>query len=214
MQIVGVLGSGIVGQTLAKGLAALGYQVLIGTRDSQKLTDFKKEAGESVTVGSFDQVASQAELIFVCTQWAGTENALKLAGHQNFKDKVVVDVTNPLVFEAEGQPPQLAMGYPESAGAMLQKWLPQSKVVKAFNIVTAHYMTNARLKEGTPDLLIAGNDAQAKQQVTELAQKWGWQIIDLGDIRQAYLLEALAMIWIRYGFLNNHWSHAFKLLKQ
>ena len=108
----------------------------------------------------------------------------------------------------------MALGYPDSAGETVQKWLHNAKVVKAFNTVTAAYMTNAKLEEGIPDLFICGNDAGAKKTVTEIANQWGWRVTDIGDIKQSYLLEALAMLWIRYGFLNNHWTHAFKLLRK
>ena len=87
-------------------------------------------------------------------------------------------------------------------------------MVKAFNIVTAAYMTNPKLTEGIPDMFICGNDKSAKEKVEEIAKKWGWPITDLGGIEQAYLLEALALMWIRYGFLHNHWTHAFKLLRK
>ena len=50
--------------------------------------------------------------------------------------------------------------------------------------------------------------------VSQIASQWGWTVNDLGNIEQSYLLEALAMIWIMYGFRNNHWTHAFKLLKK
>ena len=210
---IGILGSGAVGQSLGNGFLKLGYEVKIGTRDPSKLKDWLKNAGKKASVGSFNEPASYGNIIVLCTKWTGTENAINLAGKENFKDKIAIDVTNPLLFEEEGKAPKLALAYPKSAGVIVQKLLPKAKVVKAFNIVTAAYMCNPKLKEGIPDMFIAGND-EAKKIVTEIASKWGWAVTDLGDIRQSYLLEALAMIWITYGFLNNHWTHAFKLLKE
>lgn len=62
-------------------------------------------------------------------------------------------------------------------------------------------------------MLIAGNDAAAKTQTTEILKSFGWRsAIDMGDISKAYLLEALAMTWIDYGFIRNHWTHGFSLL--
>lgn len=212
---IGVLGSGIVGQTLASGFLKLGNEVLVGTRDTEKLKEWQAKAGKGASIGSFGEAAGFGEVIILATQWQGTENALKMANKKNFSDKIVIDVTNPLKVENEGEPPQLAVAYPQSAGSLVQKWIPDAKVVKAFNMVPAHYMTNPKLQEGTPDLFIAGNDIEAKNKVKEIAGAFGWKDIhDLGKIEQAYLVEAIAMTWIRHGFLNNNWMHAWKMLKK
>ncbi len=207
----GILGSGPVGQTLATGLMKIGYAVTIGSREPAKLADFAAKSGAKA--GTFAEAAA-ADIVFICTSWSGTENALKLVGAENLKGKIVVDVTNPLDFSA-GPPPKLAVVYPSSAGELVQSWLPGAKVVKAFNIVTAKYMIDARLEEGVADLFIAGNDEGAKAKVAEIAKAWHWgSVNDLGGIAQAYWIECYAMLWIQFGFKNNHWTHAFKLLKK
>ena len=211
---IGILGSGEVGKHLTAGFLASGHQVKIGTRDPAKLADWLKSAGKGAAAGSFAEAAQFGELIALCTKWAGTENALSLAGKSHFVHKTVIDVTNPLLFEQEDQPPKLALGYPDSAGATIQRWLPQAKVVKAFNMVPAHYMDKPVLQDGKPDLFIAGNDVAAKKSVMDIASAWGWAVTDIGGIEQSCLLEAIALLWIRYGFLNNHWTHAWKLLKK
>ncbi len=213
---IGILGSGMVAQQLGLGFLKLGNDVKLGTRHPEKLEKWLKQAGEKASIGSFEDAAKFGEIVVLATKWAddATQEAIRLSGKQNFAGKVVMDVTNPLVSGGENQPPKLAFGYPDSAGATIQGWLPESKVVKAFNIITAYYMANPRLKEGTPDMFIAGNDASAKKLLSDIAIKWGWEIHDIGGIEQSYLLEALAMLWIRYGVLNNYWKHAFKLLKE
>lgn len=76
-------------------------------------------------------------------------------------------------------------------------------------------MINAPREEGVPDLFIAGNDREAKAFVNDIAMQWGWgSVIDIGDISQSFFLEAFAHLWIIYGFKNNNWTHAFKLLKK
>lgn len=211
---IGILGSGMVGQQLGLGFLQSGYDVKMGTRDTGKLKDWLAQAGKKASLGNFKETAQFGDLLVICTKWTGTESMISLAGKENFSNKVVIDVTNPLLFEKEGQAPTLALAYPDSAGKKIQQLLPKTKVVKAFNMVSATYMTKPQLQEGTPDLFIAGNEQEAKTVVKELASSWGWSVSDLGGIEQSYLLEALAMTWIRYGFLNNHWSHAFKLLKK
>ncbi len=210
---IGIIGSGIVGQQLGLGFIKLQHEVKIGTRDVSKLNEWKKTAGEKGSAGSFEDVAKFGEVIVLATAWVGTENAISMAGKENFKDKILIDVTNPLDFSM-GTPPRLAASLGNSAGEQIQKWLPAAKVVKAFNIVNAYVMCNPKLEEGLPDLFIAG-DVDAKKFVTSLADQWGWaSVIDIGDISQAYWLETLTMLWINFAFKNNQWSHAFKLLRK
>ena len=213
---IGILGSGMVAQQLGFGFLKSGYDVMLGTRNPAKLNDWKTKAGDKAFVGSFQDAAGFGEIIFVATYWAddATQNAINMGGMENFKGKIVVDVTNPLQFDKEGEAPKPAIGYPWSGGALIQSWLADSKVVKAFNTITANYMANPKLKEGVPDMFFAGNDPEAKKVVMDIAISWGWNVVDCGDIEQSYLLEALALLWIRYGFMNKHWKHAFKLLRE
>ncbi|MCC5908782.1 MAG: NAD(P)-binding domain-containing protein [Balneolaceae bacterium] len=213
---VGILGSGSVGTHLGAGFAKSGYSVKIGSRSPDKLSDWAEQNGEKARAGTFDEAASFGDVVVLATKWlnGAAKNAILLAGEDNLKNKIVIDVTNPLLFSEEGKPPTLSLNYPESGGKTVQEWLPGSSVVKAFNSVTAAHMANPKLEEGNPDMFICGDDPDAKQWVQELAEGWGWTIYDLGGIDQSYLLEALALIWVRYGFLNNHWTHAFKLLQK
>jgi 8-hydroxy-5-deazaflavin:NADPH oxidoreductase len=126
---------------------------------------------------------------------------------------VVLDATNPLDFS--GGAPALAIGFNTSGGETVQALLPRSHVVKVFNTITAQHMVNPQFNDGSPDMLIAGNDDAAKQWVLALLQTFGWRgAIDMGDIRQSRLLEPLAMLWISYGIRNNHLVHGFSLLGQ
>jgi predicted dinucleotide-binding enzyme len=209
---VGIIGSGIVAKQISIGFINSGHQVKLGTRDINKLYEWQKTAGSNGSVGSFSDAASFGDIIVVATLWAGTENALKLAGLENFKNKIVIDITNPLDF-SNGMPPKFSVTYGNSAGEQIQKWLKDSKVVKAFNTVSSSIMINPKLDQGDPDLLIAGNDDDAKKLVTEIAESFGWQnVIDMGEIKQSFWLETFAMLWIEFGFKYNHWTHAFKLL--
>ena len=210
---IGILGSGVVGQTLATGFLAKGHEVMIGTLEPEKLAEWLKKNG-GVEVSNFKETAAFGDLVVLAVKGTVIESAIERAKADSFDGKIVIDVTNPLVFEKEGQPPHLSTGFPHSNGEKVQQLLPKAKVVKAFNIVGSVHFTDAKLQEGSADMFIAGNDSKAKQVVAQIASDWGWLVTDIGDITQAYLLEALAMLWVRYAFLNNHWAHAFKLLKK
>ena len=211
---IGIIGSGTVGQQLGIGFSKAGNEVKIGTRDKSKLNDWEKNAGAKASVGSNEEAAKFGEIVILATAWSGTENAIKISVKENFSGKVLIDVTNPLDFSG-GMPPKIAVPFNDSGAQHIQKWLPDAKVVKAFNIVNAYTMINPKHEEGTPDLFIAGNDKTAKEKVTSLARQLGWvSIIDLGDLSEAIWLETLTMLWIHYGAKFNSWTHAFKLLKK
>lgn len=193
---VAVLGTGEVGTSLAAGFKKHGHEVKLGHRDPKE---------------PYADAAKFGELAVLATPWSGTHNAIKLADPKNLAGKVVIDVTNPLKFEA-GKPPALAVCGDDSGGEQVQRWLPQSKVVKAFNTVGHTLMVNPQLPGGPPDMFIAGNDAAAKQTVTQICKQFGWPVTDIGGIEGSRLLEPLAMLWVVVGFKLNRWEQAWKLL--
>ncbi len=210
---IGIIGSGTVGQHLALGFRRLGHRVTIGTRTPEKLREWMAGDGNGIRAASPAEAAG-GELLVVATAWSGTEAALRSAGVERFAGKVVIDVTNPLVFNGRGGPPTLALGYPQSGGGTIQKWLRGAKVVKCFNIITAGYMTDAAKATSDPDMFLAGDDAAAKETVAGIARAWGWSAHDIGGIEMSYLLEAFGMLWIVYGFQHGHWAHIFKLMNK
>ena len=212
---VGILGTGVVAKALGKGFAERGHEVKIGTRDpdGDKARTAVQHIGGRASAGSFAEAARFGDVVVVATLWKGTENALSLAGPENVAGKVVIDATNPLDFD-RGVPPTLALGYTNSSGEQVQRWLPQARVVKAFNIVGNAAMVDPAFPGGPPDMFICGNDPAAKETVTGILKSFGWPTIDLGGIEMSRYLDPMAMVWIVYGFKTNTWNHAFKLLHQ
>ncbi|HEX8244745.1 MAG TPA: NAD(P)-binding domain-containing protein [Longimicrobium sp.] len=211
---IGILGTGVVGQSLGLGFTGRGHDVMIGSRDpgGGKLDGWRAKAGERASAGTFAEAAAFGELAVVATLWSGTENALRMAGAENLEGKVVIDVTNPLDFSAGA--PRLALGFGDSGGEQVQRWLPGAKVVKAFNIITAGEMVDPDFPCGPPTMFICGNDEGAKHTVSGICTDFGWEVVDTGGIDGARLLEPLAMLWISHGIRSGAWSHAFKLLRK
>jgi 8-hydroxy-5-deazaflavin:NADPH oxidoreductase len=211
---IGILGSGDVGKKLGSGFVSIGHEVMLGSRDpnGENVKGWIAANGKAASGGSFEQVATFGEVIVLATLWSGTENALRLAGAKNLSGKVVIDATNPLIFE-ENRPPRLALGLDDSGGEQVQRWLPGARVVKCFNIVGNQYMVHPAFDGGPPDMFIAGDDEEAKKTVTAFLQQFGWSVVDIGGIEGARLLEPMCILWVLYGIRTGTWHHAFKLLR-
>lgn len=211
---IGILGSGDVGRALGAGFAELGHTVKMASRDpgQQKIREWVEKTGHGASAGTYDEVARFAEVAALATSWDGTENAIRLAGPESLAGKVVIDVTNPLDFSGGG--PRLAVGHTSSGGEEVQRWIPKGRVVKAFNIIGHPHMVRPQFPGGPPDMFIGGNDAAAKETVTEILEAFGWSVVDLGGIETARYLEPLAMVWILHYVSTKSGNHAFKLLRK
>ncbi len=205
---IGIMGSTDVGRAMGCGFAELGHEVKIGARNpnQEKLKSWLV-GHQRTSAGSFAEAAAFGELVVLATGWDETEEAIKLAGSQNFSGKVVLDVTNPLDF-AGGKRPEPATGQADSGGERIQRWLPGTKVVKAFNMIGNTHMFRPNFEDGQPDMFICGNDQAAKKEVTAMLADFGWPVVDLGPIDASRYLEPLAMGWITHG-LNRRCSESF-----
>lgn len=214
---IGILGSGDVGHRLADGFVEFGHIVKIGSRNpnQQKIIEWIHEYDNGkASSGTFAEAASFGELDILATSWSGAIDAINMADPRNFAGKILIDVTNPLDF-SKGMPPRLALGHTDSAGETVQRMLPDSKVVKAFNIVGNPNMVHPDFPGGPPTMFICGNDEESKKTVTDnILTKFGWETIDIGGIEGARLLEPLAFLWITHYFRTGNGNHAFKLLRK
>lgn len=212
---VGILGSGAVGQALGRGFASRGHQVMLGTRTpgSEKLKAWRQEVGAEGLSGTFEETAKFGDVMVVATLGTATVAVLDMAGPSHFAEKLVIDVTNPLDFSEEG-PPGLFVGLTDSLGERVQRKLPHGKVVKCFNTVPNSVMVDPDLPGGPPDMIICGDDREAKRQVTDILGAFGWpSVIDIGGIEEARWLEAFTSLWVRVALALDDWHHAIKLLR-
>jgi len=184
--------------------------VKIGSRSPEKLDEFVGGEGDRVTCGTFEEAARSGDLIVLATHGQATEEAISLAGKQNFDHKVVIDATNPLDFSTGV--PRLSVGHTDSLGEQIQRCLPNARVVKAFNTAGNGLFFKPQLPGGPPDMFIGGNDADAKKLVSQVCDAFGWGVIDLGGIEASRYLEPMCMAWVVHGVLSGSWVHAFKML--
>ncbi len=208
---IGILGTGIVGQTLGSGFVNNGHNVMMGSRDAAGANAVKWAETNNSQHGTFSEAAAFADVLFNCTMGIFSLEAIQLAGAENFRNKILIDVANPIDFSL-GMPPRLTIGNDNSLGEEIQKLLPNTKVVKALNTINYELMVNpGQLNNGNIDLFICGNDEAAKTIVTELLVKeFAWKrecIVDLGEIKHARSTEAmlsfLISLTMKYGTFRN-----------
>ena len=212
MPTFGVLGSGEVGQVLAKGLKDHGYQVRIGSRTPAKLADYSEQTG--IQAGTFAQVGKWGEALVLSVAGNGAEEALGLVGRDALRGKLVIDTTNPIADEPPEQGVLKCATTPNSSLMEdLQRAYPEARFVKAFNSVGSARMVDPDFHGVRPTMFYCGNDAAAKATVARVLDQFGWEAEDMGGAMAARAIEPLAVLWCIPGFLRDSWTHAFKLLR-
>jgi 8-hydroxy-5-deazaflavin:NADPH oxidoreductase len=212
---VGILGRGMVGQTLASGFRSRGHEVMIGSREPSHadLQAWLGGEGAGIAAGTMPETAEFGELLVLALLGVAAGDAIAQAGPERFRGKVVIDATNPLDFSRQGQPPRLAISGDDSLGERIQRAIPDANVVKAFNTIGSPLMIDPHLGEGTPRMFIAGDDDRAKATVGEILHSFGWpEPIDIGGIEGSRELESLCILWVKVGFRRGAWDHAISLM--
>jgi predicted dinucleotide-binding enzyme len=188
----------MVGLAIGSKLVHLGHEVMVGARevDNPKAVIWAKEEGKQHALfGNFANAAAFGDVIFNCTLGSASLNALRMAGTENLKGKILIDTSNPLDYSTNNW--ALTVANDDSLGEQIQREFPETKVVKTLNTVNADVMVNPDRLVETTDVFVSGNDAQAKETVIRLLRDcFGWKsIIDLGDITTSRGVEMYVMLW-------------------
>lgn len=215
MKKVGILGSGQVAKTLGKGFIKHGYQVKLGTSHPEKVTDWNQQTDENGSVGSFEDTAAFGDILVLAVKGTAAMKVLQLVGADKLAGKTIIDATNPI----ETSPPENGVlkfftSLEKSLMEELQEAFPEALFVKAFNSIGSAFMVNPHFEDGKPSMFICGNNEAAKAEVKTILDQFGFETEDMGKAAAARAIEPLCMLWCIPGFLNNQWSHAFKLLKK
>ena len=214
MKQVGIIGSGAVAKALGNGFIKHGFKVMLSSRDPEKLRDCIDQSGENALSGTFAEAAAFGNIVVLAVLGRAATEALEEAGPDNLKGKTVIDTTNPI---AEAPPEDGVLRFTtsldESLMEQLQHRFPDINFVKAFNSVGNMFMVNPSFPGGKPSMFICGNNQEAKNEVQEILDLFGWETEDMGKAAGARAIEPLCMLWCIPGFLRNQWTHAFKLVK-
>lgn len=212
---IGIIGSGVVGQTMASGFLKYGYEVMLGSRDLTKLAEWKSNAGFGGSIGSFSDSAKFGDIIVLATKGSAALNALQLAGKANLSGKTIIDATNPI---ADTPPENGVINFftelNDSLMERLQNGVPEANFVKAFNSIGNGLMINPDFGAEKPTMFICGNSLQAKKEVTKICSLFGFESEDMGAVEAARVIEPLCILWCIPGLRENKWNHAFRLLKR
>jgi predicted dinucleotide-binding enzyme len=210
---VSVLGSGIVGETLAAGFLRHGHPVMRASRSPEKLNEWLKQAGKGASVGTVAEAAAYGDVVVLAVKGTAAEAAVELCG-RHLDGKTVIDTTNPIADE----PPvngvlRFFTGINDSLMERLQRKAPKAGFVKAFSCVGSAFMVQPNFGGQKPTMFICGNSDPAKAQVGEILTRFGWESEDMGGVEAARAIEPLCMLWCIPGLRSKRWTHAFKLLK-
>lgn len=213
MKKVGIIGSGNVGKDLAKGFVQFGYETTLSSRSEEKRKSLEQEIA-GIKTDTPENTAKNSELIIFAVKGSEAKAALQEIGSENFTGKTIIDTTNPIANE---NPVNGVLVYFSSINKSLmeelQEMAPEARFVKAFSSVGSAHMVNPGFSS-KPSMFICGNSKDAKEEVSDVLEKFGWETEDMGSVEAARAIEPLAMLWCIPGFRENSWNHAFKLLKK
>ena len=228
---IAIIGTGIVGKTIASKLVELNHDVMMGTRNvSDKLTSTATDnygnppfgewikTNSKVKLGSFAEAAAFGELVVNATNGSNSLTALILAGTKNLAGKVLIDIANPLDF-SNGMPPSLLPGLnnTNSLAEEIQRTFPDTMVIKTLNTMWCGLMVNPNLVgNGDHINFISGNNSEAKNKVIKLLNQFGWldkNIFDIGDITGARATESLLPIWLKVMGVTKNGAFNFRLVR-
>jgi predicted dinucleotide-binding enzyme len=193
MTTISIVGAGNVAKGIATRAIAAGYDVQLLVRDQSKGEAVASELGGNVTAAAIGSPIA-GNLVFLAIPYLVATEVLPALG--NLSGKTVVDATNPINDDFTG----LATAPGTSGAEAIAALVPGAKVVKAFNTVFASNVI-AGNKNGQPlDLMVAADDADAKAELVEFAEKAGFRVIDTGALSQAATLEAIAWLHMQLQF--------------
>lgn len=206
-ETVAVLGTGRVGAALGPQFAKQGMTVVYGSRDPSRpeVRALVERTGRGASAATNAAAVADARYVVVALPWAATEAALRgldLAG------KIVIDPTNAIRTNPQTRAMEMAV---ETSGAeRIAAIAPRARIVKAFNTVGSHVMADAAAAGGPVTVPLVGDDAAAKAEVAQIVERMGLETIDLGPLRNARILEQLAILYM-VPYMSGRRGDAFEL---
>jgi 8-hydroxy-5-deazaflavin:NADPH oxidoreductase len=202
---IGILGAGNIGGALGRQWAARGHEILFGVRDPQSYTVqiLMNSVPENATTGTMREAAQFGEVVALAVPWQARHEVLGKLG--DLTGKILIDCTNRVGTDG---PDQKLSGAEEIAHAF-----PRARVVKGFNTLGAESLAHLRFGDQPASTFICGDDAKAKAVVRALGEEIGFDVVDVGSLASAELIESLARLWLELSFHMGR-DIAFALLRR
>jgi len=203
---IGIIGTGRVGSALAQRWRALGHDILFGARNPN--SEAAKAALAQVSgarIGSLRDAATFGEVVLIAVPGIAVPDAVRACG--SLRGKIVIDATNWFGERPEASAPSVA--------EEIARLAPGARVVKCFNTTGTGNMLDPRYGAQKADMFLCGDDADAKAVVHALASGIGFDVIDVGPLSAAALLEHLAQLWVHLAYRQGLGPNiAWKLLRR
>ncbi len=187
-----IAGAGNVGSALARNLVRHGLDVQLAASDLASAQSAARAVGDRVRAVELATLRDKVDALFLAVPATAAPAVLETARGLP-AGTIVVDCTNPLRWD-EGpvhtSPPEGSMA------AHLARRFPALRLIKAFNTFGAEFHDRPELPSAAADLYLAGDDADARRSIAELARTLGYDPVDVGPLRNAAHLESLAILWI------------------
>ena len=205
---IGIIGAGDVGGTLGKSWRQRKHDVMFGVRNLQSQNVQRlAQMDKSLTFGNINDAVAFGDVILFAIPWTSIEETVR---GRNLSGKIVIDPTNPLTPDLR----QLAFD-DSSVAERIANLAKGAKVVKAFNTIGAQTLNNLMFGSNRADLFLCGDDTPSKRAVGELAADIGFDVVDIGSLANARMLENLALLWIELALRQELGPNiAFKLLRR
>lgn len=196
---ISIFGTGNMARGLAARFAQAGHQVTIASRDLSKVQAAAAELGNNIQAASYADAAGKAEAVVLAVPYEAANEVITAAG--GLAGKIVIDITNPLTADYSG----LIIGHSTSAAEEIQKSAPAARLVKAFNTVFASVLQNEGKAAGQKvTVFVAGDDAEARKAVADLATSAGFKSVETGGLASARYLEPVAGLNIALAYGLGH----------
>lgn len=212
-EVVAVIGTGDMGDTLGPRFAGLGYQVIYGSRDprSEKVQGLVARTGHGASAATPAEAAAKAGIVVLAVPWPAMETVAQHLG--DLGGKIVIDISMPFRQGSDGYPEPLLQS---SSAEMIQQWNPKARVVKTFATMGSGIIDAPQSAGGTVTLPIASNDKAAKEKVAGIVAAMGLDPVDFGPLRMAREIETLQMIYMIPLVQNrpSNWEFHFRRADQ
>jgi NADPH-dependent F420 reductase len=206
---IGIIGTGSMGKGLGEIWAEKNHEIMFGSRDPVNAEKIAKSFGTNVSGGTYIDAAKYGEVVVLAVPWSAAKESIQVVGDLN--EKIVIDCTNAVAPHLGG----LLLGHTTSAAEKIAEWAKGAKVVKAFNSLGAENLTKIQFGSQNASTFICGDDLEAKSIVYKLGEEIGFDVIDAGPLKNARLIEPLAMLWIDLAYKQGMGTDiAFKLLRR